>query len=55
MHLIKEVNKTVNNNKTFQQKLKELVDILETETKTAIDSITVVGIETLLDTVSITL
>ena len=55
MHSIKEVNKTVNDNKTFQQELKELTDILKAETETAINSITVAGIKTLLNTASITL
>ena len=55
IHLIKEVNKTVSNNKTFQQELKELIDILEVETKTVINSITVIGIKTLLNIASITL
>ena len=55
MYLIKEVNKIASDNKTFQQELKELADILEAETKTATDSITVVNIETLLDTASIAL
>ena len=55
MHSIKEVNEIASNNKTFQQELKELVDTLKAKTKTATDSITVVGIKTLLNTASITL
>ena len=55
IYLIKEVNETVSDNKTFQQELKELADILKVEIKTAIDSITVTDIKTLLDTTSITL
>ena len=55
IYLIKEVNKTVSDNKIFQQELKELINTLEVETETAIDSIIVVNIETLLDTASIAL
>ena len=55
IYLIKEVNKTVSDNKIFQWELEELVDTLKTETETVIDSITVAGIKTLLDTASITL
>ena len=53
IYLIKEVNKTVNDNKIFQWELKELTDILEVETETATDSIIVAGIKTLLDIASI--
>ena len=55
MHSIKEVDKTVSDDKTFQQKLKKLADILKVETKTATDSTIVVSIETPLNTASITL
>ena len=55
IYLIKEVNKTINNNKTFLQELKEFIDILEAETKIAIDSIIVVDIKTLLNTAFIAL
>ena len=55
IYLIKEVDKTASDNKTFQQELKKFADILEAETETATDSITVVSIETLLDTASIAL
>ena len=55
IHLIKEIDETVSNNKTFQQELKKFADILEAETETAIDSIIVVSIKTLLDTASIAL
>ena len=55
MPSIKKVNKTVSNNKTFLQELKELTDILKVKTETVIDSITVASIKTLLDIVFITL
>ena len=55
IYLIKESNKIVNNNKIFQWELKELIDILKAETKTVINSITVAGIKTPLDTASIAL
>ena len=55
IYLIKEVDKTVNNNKTFQKELKELADILKVETKIVINSITVANIKTLLNIASITL
>jgi hypothetical protein len=55
IYLIEEVNKTVNDKEMFYWKIKELLYALETEIETVIDSITVVGIETLLNTVSITL
>ena len=55
IYLIKKVNEIVSDNKIFQWELKELTDILEVETETVIDSITVAGIETLLDMASITL
>ena len=55
IYLIKEVDETASDNKTFQQELKKLADILEAETKIVIDSMTVAGIETLLNTASITL
>ena len=55
IHLIKEVNETVSDNKTFLQEIKELVYTLEAETETVIDSIIVVGIKTPLDMASITL
>ena len=55
MHSIKAVNKIISDNKTFQQELKEIIDILKAETKTAIDSITVIDIKTPLDTASIAL
>ena len=54
IHSIKKIDKTASDNKTFQQELKELADISEAKTKTAIDSIIVAGIETPLDTASIT-
>ena len=55
IYLIKEVNETVSNNKTFYQELKKLADILKAETEIAINSITVAGIKTLLNTAFITL
>ena len=54
IYLIKEVDETVSNNKTFQQELKELTDILKAETETATDSITVTSIKTPLNIASIT-
>ena len=53
MHPIKESDKVVSNNMTFQQELKELIDTLKAETKTATDSIIVASIKTLLNTASI--
>ena len=55
IHLIKEVDKTASDNKTFQQELKKLADILKAETEIAINSIIVAGIKTLLNMASITL
>jgi hypothetical protein len=55
IYLIEEVNKTVNDKEMFYWKIKELLYALETEIEIVIDSITVVGIKTLLNTVSITL
>ena len=55
IYLIKEVNKTVSDNKTFQWELKEFIDILKAETEIAINSITVAGIETPLNIASIAL
>ena len=55
MYLIKEVNKTVSDNKIFQKELEEFIDTLKAETETVIDSITVASTETLLNTASITL
>ena len=50
---IKESDKVVSNNKTFQQELKKLIDTLEAETETATGSVTVASIKTPLDTASI--
>ena len=55
IYLIKEGDKVASNNETFQWGLKELVNILKAETEILINSITVVGIKTLLNTASITL
>ena len=55
MHSIKKVNKTASNNKTFQQKMEKLIYTLKTRTESAINSITMAGIKTLLNTASITL
>ena len=55
MYPIKGVNKVISNNKDPQQEIEELIYILEAETNTAIDSIMVADIETLLDIASITL
>ena len=55
MHLIKEVNKDISNKEISQQEENKLSYILEVEIDTATDSITIAGIETLLNTVFITL
>ena len=55
IHPIKEVNKVISDNKISQQEEKKLVYILKAEINIATDSIIIVGIETPLDTVSITL
>ena len=55
MYLIKEVDETANNKKIFYQEIEKLLYALETETEIAIDSITVVGIKTLLNIISIVL
>ena len=47
MHLIKEINKVISN--------KDLMYVLKVKTDTAIDSIIIVGIKTLLNTASIAL
>ena len=50
MHIIKEVNKAINNNKNLQQEIKELIYILKAKTETVINSIIITGIETPLNT-----
>ena len=55
IYSIKEVDETASDNKTFQQELKKLTDILKAETETVIDNITVAGIKTLLNIASIAL
>ena len=56
MYLIEEVDKDVSNKEMSQQEDKdELIYILKVEIDTAIDSITIAGIETLLNIVFITL
>ena len=52
---IKEVNKVISDNKISQQEEEKLIYILEVEINIALDSITIAGTETLLDTASITL
>ena len=55
MHLIKETNKVISNSKIFQWEEKKLIYILEVEINIVLDSIIIVGTETLLNIVSITL
>ena len=55
IYLVKETNKTISNNKIFQQEEEKLTYILEVEINIVLDSIIIVGIETPLNTVSITL
>ena len=55
MHLIKKVNKVISNSKISQQKEDELIYALKAEIDIVTNSITIAGIETLLNIVSIAL
>ena len=55
IHLIEEVDEDVSNKKISQWEEDELLYILKAEIDTVIDSITIAGIETLLDIIFITL
>ena len=53
MHLIKEVNEDVSDKKISQQEEDKLLYTLKVEIDTAIDSIIIAGIETLLNIIFI--
>ena len=53
IHSIKEVNKIASNKEIFYNKNEDLIYILKVEINTATDSITIAGIKTLLNIVSI--
>ena len=52
IYLIKEINKTISNNKISQWEKAKLIYILKVETNIVINSITVIGIKTLLNIAS---
>ena len=55
IHLIKEINKVISDNKMSQWKKVKLIYILEVKINIAIDSIIIAAIETLLNIISIIL
>ena len=55
MHLIKKVNKNINDKEISQQEKDKLLYILKAEINIVIDSIIIAGIKTLLNIISITL
>ena len=55
MHSIEEVNKDISNKEISQQEEDELLYILKVEINTAIDSIIITGIKTLLKIIFIAL
>ena len=55
IHPIKETDKAASNNKISQQEKEKLIYISEVEINIVLDSITIAGIETPLNIISITL